>query len=114
MSFTYVWGSLAFWAPRGAEEINSQTMRLMDELRAFPLDGVGMALQLGLLSFVPVGFVAWFPARALLGPSTALELSVAPLAAAALGLLALGVFWKGLEQYGRTGSVRYLDHGHRR
>jgi ABC-2 type transport system permease protein len=114
MSFSYLWGSVAFWAPRGAEEINSQSMRLMDQLRVFPLDGLGGAMQIGLLSVVPVGFVAWFPSRALLHLDGAGSALVTPLASLAFAALAAGVFKKGLEHYGRTGSVRYLSHGHRR
>src|SRR5262245_56451059 len=59
LSFAYLWGSLAFVAPRGAEEINSSSYRLLDQLKPFPLDGVGPILLGGLLSFVPAGFLAW-------------------------------------------------------
>ena len=68
LSFAYLWGSLAFIAPRGAEEINSTTMRLLEQLKPFPLDGVGgRALGRLLLSVVPAGFLAWLPSRVLLG-----------------------------------------------
>ncbi|MGH2899612.1 MAG: ABC-2 family transporter protein, partial [Solirubrobacteraceae bacterium] len=49
LSFAYLWASLAFLAPRAAEEINSSTMRLLEQLKPFPLDGVGFGLTLGLL-----------------------------------------------------------------
>jgi ABC-2 type transport system permease protein len=115
VSFAYLWGSLAFIAPRGAEEINSTTLRLIEQLKPFPLDGVGGGLSLVLLTIVPAGFLAWLPSRALLGlaDSSAL-LFVTPLAALVFGALAITVFRLGLRRYARTGSTRYLAHGHRR
>ena len=45
LAFEYTWGSLAFWAPRAAEEINSDSWRLLTQLAPFPLDGMaGLAL----------------------------------------------------------------------
>lgn len=115
LSFAYLWGSLAFVAPRGAEEINSSSMRLLEQLKPFPLDGVGTALAGSLLTFVPAGLLAWLPSRVLLG------LETHPWAwlwtpGAALGFAALATFCFhcGLRRYARTGSVRYLSHGHRR
>jgi len=115
LAFAYLWGSLAFVAPRGAEEINSSSNRLLEQLKPFPLDGVGAWLCGGLLSAVPAGFLAWLPARVLLG------LETRPWAwlwtpAAALGFAALAtlVFRRGMRHYARTGSARYLSHGHRR
>ena len=115
LAYAFIWGSLAFWAPRGAEEINSSTWALLSQLKGFPLDGVAPALLGGLLTVVPVGFLAWFPARALLGLEQApLAIVVTPLAAAVFCALAVWVFQRGLKQYGRTGSQRYLAYGHRR
>ena len=115
LSFSYLWGSLAFVAPRGAEEINSNTMRMLEQLKPFPLDGVGAALAGGLLSFVPVGFLAWLPARVLLGlESPRWAWLWTPAAALGFAALATWTFRRGLRRYARTGSVRYLSHGHRR
>ena len=115
LAFSFCWGSLAFWAPRAAEEINSSTARLLFDLKTFPLDGVGPFLLNGLLTVVPVGFLAWYPARSLLGLEPASwRLAVTPLAALLFSLLALWIFHLGLRQYGRTGSQRYLSFGHRR
>ncbi len=114
LAFQFIWGSLAFWAPRAAEEINSSTMRMIDQLKSFPLDGLGLGLVGGLLSVLPVGFVAWFPSRALLGlDSQSHALVMTPLAALVLAAVALGFFRKGMKHYGRTGSQRYLSMGHR-
>lgn len=115
LSFAYLWASLAFVAPRAAEEINSSTMRMLEQLKPFPLDGVGFGLTLGLLSIVPAGFLAWLPSRVLLGiePSPSAWLFT-PLAALGFATLATGVFRAGLGRYARTGSTRYLSHGFRR
>jgi ABC-2 type transport system permease protein len=115
LAFSYVVGSLAFVAPRAAEEINSETWRLVHQIAPFPLDGVGAALTVSLLSFAPAGLVAWLPSRVLLGfEATSWALLWMPLAAGAFALVAVSVFRLGLAHYGRTGSSRYLSHGHRR
>ena len=114
LMFSYIWGSVAFWAPRGAEEISSAALNLLNQLRSFPLDGVRAVLLGGLMSILPVGFIAWYPCRALLGlDHSTLGLVATPLGAVvAIGLTL--IFWRrGLQQYGRTGSQRYLSFGHR-
>jgi ABC-2 type transport system permease protein len=114
VSYTFLWGSLAFWAPRAAEEINSSTVRLFDQLMSFPLDGLGPGLLGGLLTVVPVGFVAWYPCRSLLGLGTGQgSRIVTPLVALLMAALAGWMFRLGLKHYGRTGSQRYLSLGHR-
>jgi viologen exporter family transport system permease protein len=115
LAFEYIVGSLAFWAPRAAEEINGSSWRLITQLAPFPLEGLsGWALG-SLISVVPVGLVAWYPARALLGiGTTPWENTLLPAAAFVLAMLALWIFTRGLRHYGRTGSTRYLDYGHRR
>ena len=114
MGFQYLWGSLAFWAPRSAEEINSSTARLLTELKALPLDGLSAGLTAGLLTALPVGFVAWYPCRALLGLSPQpWALWVTPLAALLFSMLASLTFNRGLAHYRKTGSQRYLPWGHR-
>jgi ABC-2 type transport system permease protein len=114
-AFLYLWSSLAFWAPRGAEEISSSALDLIEQLKSFPLDGMGPVLLGGLLTVVPSGFVAWYPCRCLLGLETAWWAGgITPLAAALLATLAGWVFRRGLDHYGRTGSQRYLSFGHRR
>ena len=115
LSFAYLIGSLAFWAPRGAEEINSESWKLVEVLTPLPLDGAGALLTGGLLTVLPTGLIAWYPSRALLGlDARALSTYVTPLAALGLALVTLLVFRKGLRHYARTGSQRYLALGHRR
>jgi ABC-2 type transport system permease protein len=114
LAFNFFWGSLAFWAPRAAEEINSPLVHMVDQLKAFPLDGLSGALLGGMLSIVPAGFVAWYPCRYLLGiDASPLAAGLTPLAALALGALAVLMFAKGKLYYGRTGSQRYRAMGHR-
>jgi ABC-2 type transport system permease protein len=115
LAFSYLWSSLAFWAPSAAEEVSSSANRLMNRLTPFPLDGLGPVALAGLLTVVPAGFLAWYPSRALLGldPNPA-AVAVTPLAALALGALAAWAFIRGLREYGRTGSQRYSAFGHRR
>jgi ABC-2 type transport system permease protein len=114
-SFSYFWGSLAYWAPRAAEEISSSAMRMMGQLRSFPLDGAPPPLAGGLLTLLPAGLVAWYPCRALLGvDSSPYGAVVTPAAATLLFALSLYAFRKGVKHYGRTGSQRYSDFGHRR
>ena len=115
MAFQFLWGSLAFWSPRAAEEINSSTMRLIIQLKSYPLDGLSGALVGGLLTILPVGFVAWMPCRALLGlERSAGAVWTTPLAALLFLLLTTAVFLQGMKHYGRTGSQRYSLFGHRR
>jgi ABC-2 type transport system permease protein len=114
LAFSYFWGSLAFWAPRGAEEISSSALKLLSQLKSFPLDGLRPAMLSGLLTLLPVGFIAWFPVRALLGIDRSLGgVLVTPAVALLAAGLAVYIFKRGLRQYGRTGSQRYLSFGHR-
>jgi ABC-2 type transport system permease protein len=114
LAFSFLWGSLAFWAPLAAEEISSSSVQLLGQLKPFPLDGLGPLLLSGLLTVVPVGFVAWYPSRALLGldPSGWSGWST-PLMAVVFALATSWLFRKGLRYYGRTGSQRYSSLGHR-
>lgn len=114
LSFSFLWGSLAFWAPRAAEEISSSSLHMLDRLKVFPLDGLPPSLLGGLLSVVPAGFVAWYPCRALLGLDRSPEaILITPLAAALFSAVAGLTFARGLRHYGRVGSQRYLSLGHR-
>ncbi len=114
LALQFAWGSLAFWASRAAEEINSSTDKLFRQLMRFPLDSLAPALAVGLLTALPVGLLAWYPARALLGLDHApLAVVVTPAAAVVAVALAAWIFRRGLQHYGHTGSQRYLSLGHR-
>ena len=114
MAFNYAWATLAFWAPRAAEEVNESTWNLLMQLQGFPLEGLsGLALG-ALLTVVPVGLVAWLPARALLGIDIPTwGVAIVPAAGLVIVGLAVAIFMRGLEHYGRTGSTRYVSWGHR-
>ncbi len=114
VAFSYLWGSLAFWAPRAAEEVSSSAIGLLVGLKMFPLDGLAPALLGGLLTFLPVGFVAWYPSRCLVGlESRPWTWAATPLAGLVLALVAAWIFTRGLRHYGQTGSQRYSAFGHR-
>lgn len=115
-SFEYAWASIAFWAPRAAEEINSHTWDLLQALIPFPLDGLSGWALASLLTLVPAGLVAWYPSRALLGlvPLAWPDAAVVPAAAVLFAAFAVWIFTRGLHHYGHTGSSRYLEYGHRR
>lgn len=114
LGFQFLWGSLAFRAPRAAEEINSSTLDLMNQLKQYPLNGAGTLLRFGLMTLLPVGFLAWVPCRALLGmDDSGWGIWKTPLAALAFGLLATIAFGKGMRYYARIGSQRYSELGHR-
>lgn len=115
LAFAYTVGSLAFWAPRGAEEINSQSWKLVASLTPLPLDGAGALLTGGLLTALPTGLIAWYPSRALLGLDAGRwDTLVTPAAAVCFTGITLLAFTRGLRHYVRTGSQRYLAFGHRR
>jgi ABC-2 type transport system permease protein len=115
LAFEYAWGCLAFWAPRAAEEINSSTWRLLTQLAPFPLDGLSGAVLGGMVTVVPVGLVAWYPSRVLLGvEADAWARLTTPAMAVVLAAASTWIFTRGLRHYGRTGSTRYLAYGHRR
>ncbi len=114
LSFQFIWGSLAFWAPRAAEEINSSTMVMLRTLQSYPLEGMGRALTFSLLTILPIGFMGWYPCRALLGiEKSPSAVWITPLASTVALTLMLFVFGKGMQHYGRAGSQRYTSQGHR-
>ncbi len=114
LAFNFIWGSLAFWAPHGAEEINTPLIEMFAQMKGYPLDGLGLLMINSLLFGLPVGFVAWLPCRALLGLSTQpIDLLSTPLAALLFGIIAVLVFQRGLRHYMNVGSRRYHNMGHR-
>jgi ABC-2 type transport system permease protein len=111
----FAWSALAFWAPVAAEEVATSVHEALQSLGVFPLDGLGTALRLGLLVAIPAGFVAWLPARALLGVGASLTpIWLTPVAAVAFAAVGAAAFRAGLSRYRQVGSSRYSDFGHRR
>src|SRR5687767_4989596 len=66
ISFQLAIGTVAFWAPRGAEELSPRAYTLA-EAHNFPLDGTRGIVRGLLMTVVPIGLTAWFPARVLVG-----------------------------------------------
>ncbi|MCA1554042.1 MAG: ABC transporter permease, partial [Chloroflexi bacterium] len=113
LAFSFAVGSLAFWAPRAAEEISTPLIRMFAHLKQFPFDGLS-SLMLGVVTVVPVGFMAWYPSRGLLGldPSPWATLATVLVALLMAGFARL-MFLKGMGHYAHTGSSRYHALGHR-
>ena len=117
LAFAYIFGSLAFWAPRAAEEINSSTWRA-----AHPAGAVSARRPVRPGAGQPADGRAGRPGsvvsvRASCSASTArawAPLLRRPAARARSPRSRRWIFRRGLRHYGRTGSTRYLDYGHRR
>lgn len=115
LSLLYLFSTAAFYAPVQAEEITSYVSDATSRLGNYPLSGMGLAVQLPLLTVFPTGLMGWFPSLVLLGrPPLDLPAWYPVLAAAVLFLITLKVFRKGLKHYVQTGSNRYSAVGHRR
>jgi len=111
----YLVSSLAFYAPVAAEEIASVSLDDTWFLSTFPLSGMPAFVQVPLLTVMPEGLMAWFPALCLLGrPPLQLGAYYPMLFALLISLLAGCVFRKGLRYYVQKGSNRYVPHGFRR
>ncbi len=114
LSYSFLWGSLAFYSPVGAEEVCTSVDDLFVSLRSFPLNGFGIISKIIMLSVLPVGLYAWFPSTALMGISSHINIAIfAAISIAYLGLVLI-VFRKGLQHYVKNGAHRYSDRGHRR
>ncbi len=115
LSQSYLFSSAAFYAPVSAEEISTYVIDLGGDLSKYPLSGMPKAVQIPLLSIFPSGLLGWFPTMVLLGKDTLGLPEYFPLIILLiLFILARFLFKKGLKHYVRTGSNRYLPHGHRR
>jgi ABC-2 type transport system permease protein len=113
LAATFAIGAAAFWAPRGAEEISTRGSSLL-ELTELPLDPLPVVLRGVLMTVVPAGFVAWYPAGVLVGRRPPEQWLLMPAVAALAAFLASLLFRKGLRHYAQTGSSRYSTFGHRR
>lgn len=109
-SVIYIISSLAFYAPAAAEEI-AGTAHGLFSMKGYPLGNLPPLWQGLLCTVVPVGAVAYLPARALLGQGGLV--GAVALVAAVFGLTAFICFRRGLRHYARIGCSRYLPFGHR-
>lgn len=111
----YLVSSMAFYAPVAAEEISTTAIDGTWFLSTFPLSGMPRLVQLPLLTLLPEGLMAWFPALSLLSrPPLGFGPYYPMLYALILSLLTGYIFRKGLNHYVRKGSNRYVPYGYRR
>ena len=130
---SYIFGSLAFYAPVAAEEISTTVIGLFNDLMIFPIGGLSAALRITLCTVVPVGLAAWLPASLLLraqgGGAMEPGVGVAQDGVGAaspdpagviilimtitVAMLAVTSFKKGMKYYAKRGSTRYHSRGHR-
>lgn len=112
---SYLVSSAAFYAPVAAEEISTAAIEGTWQLSTFPLSGMPDFIQIPLLTILPEGLMAWFPSLCLLGRPPLHLTEAYPLAYALLLALTTNfVFRKGLNDYVRKGSNRYVPYGFRR
>jgi ABC-2 type transport system permease protein len=115
LSLSYLFSSVAFYAPVQAEEISTHVLDSTGILSTYPLSGMGLAIQLPLITVIPAGLLGWFPALALLGkPPLGFPAFYPMLVAVILYIMAYAAFTKGLKYYVKTGTNRYSAVGHRR
>lgn len=115
LSFSYITSSLAFYAPVAGEEISTTAIRFFGSLKTIPLGGLALPAKVALSTVLPIGLTAWLPASILLGQNTqGLVRGLPVLVTIILVLTASTLFKKGMKYYAKSGSIRYLDRGHRR
>ena len=112
-ALSYLFSSLAFYAPVQCEEIASTVIYSVERARTFPLSGMPMYIRYPLLTIFPAGLMAWFPTMILLGKTTAFEIFYPAVFALLLSLTAAYFFRKGFRYYVQKGINRYVSGGHR-
>lgn len=115
LSFSYLTGSVAFYAPVAGEEISTTSVGLFSALKTFPIGGLTIGAKIVLCTVIPVGLTAWFPANLVLGQSPqGMPGFLMIIVTLTMALAAATIFRKGLKHYAKYGSTRYHDRGHRR
>ena len=112
---SYLVSSLTFYAPVAAEEISTTAIEDTWFISTFPLSGMPRFIQVPLLTILPEGLMAWFPALCLLGKPPLHMTAYYPMIFALLiSIIAKAVFKKGMNYYVQKGSNRYVPYGFRR
>lgn len=114
LGLSYLFSSLTFRWQIAFEEISTTVIDdLTGVLSNYPLSGMPVMIQWGLITVVPTGLLGWFPACALLLEKPPLGLSVLYplLVAVIIWTLAAFAFRKGFKYYVKTGSIRYVPYG---
>ena len=113
VALSYLFSSLAFYAPVQCEEIASTVIYSMEHTKSFPLSGMPVYIKHPLLTIFPAGLIAWFPTMSLLGKTTTWA-NFYPMVFALLVSLASAYFFKkGFKYYVQKGINRYVPGGHR-
>ena len=111
----YLVSSMAFYSHVAAEEISTTAIEDTWFLSTFPLSGMPAFIQIPLITILPEGLMAWFPALCLLGRPPFYLGEYYPLVFALfLSLIAGYIFRKGMNYYVKKGSNRYVPYGFRR
>ena len=110
---SYLFSSLAFYAPVQCEEISSTVIYSVEHTMTFPLSGMPVYIKYPLLTIFPAGLTAWFPTMILFGKTTTLENFYPAVFALLISLAAAYFFRKGFRYYVQKGINRYVSGGHR-
>ena len=110
---SYLFSSLAFYAPVQCEEISSTVIYSVEHTMTFPLSGMPVYIKYPLLTIFPAGLTAWFPTMILFGKTTTLENFYPVVFALLISLAAAYFFRKGFRYYVQKGINRYVSGGHR-
>ena len=113
VGLSYLFSSLAFYAPVQCEEISSTLRYSIEYTATFPLSGMPLYMRLPLLTIFPAGLIAWLPTLIILGKTPSLANLYPVVFAAFISLLAAYFFKKGFRYYVKTGINRYVSGGHR-
>lgn len=112
VGISYLFSSLAFYAPVQCEEISSYVLDGMNHTAGFPLSGMPKGLKWPLITLFPAGLLAWFPTMCLLGkPPLGLTAQFPLFVALIIGLLAGYFFKRGMQYYVQKGINRYTSAG---
>ena len=114
LSISYLFSCIAFYAPVAGEEVSTSAVGLFKRLKGFPLGGMPIAAQVILTTVLPIGLTAWYPANVLLDQKLALPNYLLIIITIIFVSITTIVFKKGLNHYGKKGSIRYSSRGHRR
>lgn len=112
-ALSYLFSSLAFYAPVQCEEISSTVIYSIEHTMTFPLSGMPVYIRYPLLTIFPAGLMAWFPTMILLGKRTTFENIYPAVFALLISLTAAYFFKKGFRYYVQKGINRYVAGGHR-
>ena len=113
VGLSYLFSSLAFYAPVQCEEIASTIRYSIEYTATFPLSGMPLYMKIPLLTIYPAGLVAWLPTLIILDKTPILINLFQITAAVLIFLLASYLFKKGFKYYVQKGINRYVAGGHR-